>query len=405
MNVYKQKGSKFWNYQFIVHGVRYRGSTKLTNRTKAQAQAAHIREQVVNGNVGILEKKPRPTLKDFLDESFLPFAETKHASKPNTLAYYKFGANQLKAFRDLGNARLDEITEELTSKYIASHSEMTPSGVNQGLRTLRRALRLAFAWKKLDRPPSFPLMGGEHQRTRVVTDEEEARYLAGCQQPWRTMATAMIELGPRPSEILTLRCEQMEWTATTIHFLVGKSKAAKRDLPMTDKAYDALYSWWEAIGRPTSGYLFPAMGTGSCHAGRARERKRGGSIKRTDEDVYRASRKVAGFKSRPYSAQRIHQWHHEALEAAGLVQEDGAEPIVPYTLRHSALTRLAENCPNPFAVKAAAGHESITTTQRYTHPQKAEIWAAFERKSGHKIGHSARTKNLKVVREVGGDGQ
>jgi len=31
------------------------------------------------------------------------------------------------------------------------------------------------------------------------------------------------------------------------------------------------------------------------------------------------------------------------------------------------------------------------------HPQKREIWAAFEKKSGHKIGHTARKQSLKVV--------
>ncbi len=95
---------------------------------------------------------------------------------------------------------------------------------------------------------------------------------------------------------------------------------------------------------------------------------------------------------------------HEALEKAGLAPAEETkdlEPLVPCHLRHSALTRLADNCPNPFAVQAAVGHESITTTQRYVHPQEAEIWAAFEKKTGPKIGHSARIKNLKLVRSDG----
>ena len=133
------------------------------------------------------------------------------------------------------------------------------------------------------------------------------------------------------------------------------------------------------------------------HLGRSQ--KRGGSAKKTDEDVYRASKATAGYKSRPYSSPRIFDWHHDAMETAGIAdaEKEAGESLVPYHLRHSALTRLAENCPNPYAIAAAAGHSSITMTYRYVHPQKREIWAAFEKKSGHVIGHSARKENLKVV--------
>jgi len=197
--------------------------------------------------------------------------------------------------------------------------------------------------------------------------------------------------------ILMIRCENISWETFTLSILTGKSAAAKRDLPLTDRAYDALHSWWVAIGRPKVGYLFPAIGSGSMHLGRAR--KRGGSVRRTDEEVYRASRAAAGYKSRPYSDQRVFDWHHDALEAAGLAnaEKEAGESLVPYHFRHSALTRLAENCPNPYAIAAAAGHSSITMTYRYVHPQKREIWAAFEKKSGHKIGHTARKQNFKIV--------
>jgi hypothetical protein len=56
-----------------------------------------------------------------------------------------------------------------------------------------------------------------------------------------------------------------------------------------------------------------------------------------------------------------------------------------------------------YAIAAAAGHSSITMTHRYVHPQKREIWAAFEKKSGHTIGHTARVKNFKVVGNDGND--
>jgi hypothetical protein len=64
------------------------------------------------------------------------------------------------------------------------------------------------------------------------------------------------------------------------------------------------------------------------HHGRAK--KQGGSAKRTEVDVYRASAAVAGDKSRPCSSQRINNWHHEALEVAGFAeaQKEAGESLV-----------------------------------------------------------------------------
>ena len=46
---------------------------------------------------------------------------------------------------------------------------------------------------------------------------------------------------------------------------------------------------------------------------------------------------------------------------------------------------------------AIAGHTSITTTQRYVHPQKVAIQNAIEEISGLKFVRSAKKRRLKVV--------
>jgi integrase len=405
MKLYKRDGSPYWQYKFVYKTRRYRGSTNLKNKVDAQTAANKVREEVIKGNMEILVKTPPPQLSAFLRESFFPFIEAKHKSKKKTYEYYFYGAQKLIEDRELCALEISEITEEHSSKFATKlRKSMSVSGVNQALRTLRRALRLAFKWGKIDRLPQIPIMKGERMRRRVITAEEEKKYFAACSEPWKTIATLMIELGPRPSELLALRCEDVHWDQFSIDITDGKTHAAIRTLPLTDPAYDKLLHWWTAIGKPEAGYMFPAVGSGSCHVGRAaaREaRQRGGCARRTDEDMYRASIAKAGADSKKYSVQRVHHWHHNALETSGLdtVEKGKKEKWVPYHLRHSALTRVAAKCENPFAVAAIAGHSTITMTSRYVHPEKAEIWAAFERKGGHKIGHSARRKNLKVVGE------
>lgn len=49
----------------------------------------------------------------------------------------------------------------------------------------------------------------------------------------------------------------------------------------------------------------------------------------------------------------------------------------PYTMMHTALTRLAEAGCDAFTLARIAGHSSITITQRYCHPQADAIERAF----------------------------
>ena len=52
--------------------------------------------------------------------------------------------------------------------------------------------------------------------------------------------------------------------------------------------------------------------------------------------------------------------------------------FVPYTLRHTALTKLGEKAGGDlFVLARIAGHSSITVTQRYIHPQADEINRVF----------------------------
>src|SRR2546430_920469 len=49
----------------------------------------------------------------------------------------------------------------------------------------------------------------------------------------------------------------------------------------------------------------------------------------------------------------------------------------PYTLRHTALTNLGTSGCDVFTLAKIAGHSSITTTQKYIHPQADAIERAF----------------------------
>src|SRR5262249_23750335 len=88
---------------------------------------------------------------------------------------------------------------------------------------------------------------------------------------------------------------------------------------------------------------------------------------------------------------RVRDWHAQTLK-----RMPGA--FVPYVMRHTALTRLANSeGVSLTTVAAAAGHSSIAVTQRYVHPQKNDIRKAFELKTGERIGDARRRELLRPV--------
>jgi hypothetical protein len=119
MAVYKQSKSKYWWYKFTWNGEPIRQSTKQSNKRVAEQMEAAHRTALAKGEVGIRDKKPVPTLKDFAENDFLPFVRSTFSAKEKTLKYYEYGVKSLLAFEKLAGARLDAITTETIGAFIA----------------------------------------------------------------------------------------------------------------------------------------------------------------------------------------------------------------------------------------------------------------------------------------------
>jgi integrase len=204
--VYKPKGRRFYIVKFVADGKVIQKRTKATNEKAARKIEAALRNALALGDVGIFERKPAPALAEFLNEDFLPYSESKFKDKPGTLQYYRDGVKRL-LVSDVVRLRISEITDQHARQFEAQWSLLSPSTINCGLRTLRRALSLATEWGKIDRMPKIRLAKGERQRERVLTRKEGGKYLAACPQPWRDAAVVILATGMRPGEVYQLRWE------------------------------------------------------------------------------------------------------------------------------------------------------------------------------------------------------
>ena len=81
MAVYKRGG--VWWYHFMYRGERTQESTKQGNKRVAEQMEAARKTQFAKGEVGIEDRKPAPTLKEF-GARFAETIETQCAEKPRT---------------------------------------------------------------------------------------------------------------------------------------------------------------------------------------------------------------------------------------------------------------------------------------------------------------------------------
>jgi integrase len=281
----------------------------------------------------------------------------------------------LKEFSPLARCKLDAISPSAITDFIEvlRSDKLQISSINRVLEVLRRMLRLSLEWGKTERvPPKVQMIPGENERDRVLTDDEESRYLTAAtkvganieeayrralgglrarkgevpiepEDPYllRDVTTILIDCALRPEECFRLRWPNVRDGA--VHVPFGKTQNARRSVPLTPRTTTLLEMRRSAHGVE---WVFPAS-------------TRSGHIEKST----------------------LKKQHAKAIKLAKI------EPFTLYTLRHTCLTRWAAHM-DPYTLAYLAGHSDFSTTKRYVHPQAETVRAAMERVRGAKGGHS-----------------
>jgi integrase len=173
----------------------------------------------------------------------------------------------------------------------------------------------------------------------------------------------MLESGLRIGEALHL-----EWADVTLSpvngarfgFLrvrEGKSKNARRIIPLTDRA-----------------------------AAMLRERQltqenEAAALKAKGKLPHALTFVFANRDGQPYVGTSINHLHRDACapKVKGKRRAIFPADFVLHSLRHTMLTRLGESGVDAFTIMRIAGHSSIVVSQRYIHPTPEAVERAFER--------------------------
>jgi integrase len=170
-------------------------------------EAAH-KTALAKGEVGFREKRLVPSLEGFCRNRVEPWAQSLfETSSINTWRWYRAGLRAIYDYPVLADLKIDQVTAESAAAFAAHRQSqgLEVSSVNASLRILRRVLKLAQEWGVITTVPKIKLLRGEKHRERVISRDEESKYLAMASEPLAAIVTVLADTGMRPDECYRLR--------------------------------------------------------------------------------------------------------------------------------------------------------------------------------------------------------
>jgi integrase len=203
----------------------------------------------------------------------------------------------------------------------------------------------------------------EQGSERILTFEEERRYLAHTGPTLRDVAVRILETGMRPDEVFRTTERDVELEKRCLHIRSGKTRNARRDLFLTDAAHQVVKRRITAIpaeardGQSSGPYLFPRY-----------------------EGFVGPERCTGHDWSRPMT--QLWNAHQAALTASGI-----QPPFRLYDLRHTYGTRAVEAGMDVLTLMRLMGHASLHTTNRYVHLTHQHLERAQKRLEAYRVEH------------------
>ena len=328
-----------WHFDFTVAGQR--GSTRESSESRARKVESKLMAEAEKGGPSAVLRRA-PLLSDFAPR-FLSWVDQSRGLAPKTRRYYRVGWAKISETRLIGMT-LDRITSEVDSLVFTG----SPSYINQGLRTLHRMLGKAVEWKLIGLAPRIKLLR-ETGREQTIDPETEAKLFAVAKQPMNDFLVIIQDTGMRPEEVFRIRIENIEWTRKVIFNPHGKTRASRRNVPISERMFDRLM--FRCAGKQ-DGWLFPSPRAADGHL-------------TTVAKQFREARRKAGLP----------------------------ESLVLYCARHTFATTAYEATGNLAMIMKVMGHTDVRTSMRYQHPAVDSIRDAIDQRN---LRHNSRHSELRV---------
>jgi integrase len=363
MAVYRR--GKTWWYVFELEGRRVQESSGFTNKTAALRAEAIRRTALLERRAGFTKQKLAPKFEEFVVQ-FLKWSAEQH--RPKTHDLHCLNCQTLSRF--FKGKYLDEITTTMVEDFKSARKQeriqwaekrcVSGATVNRALTTFKLLFHRAAREYLVRNPVVGVAMYREPiDAMRVITFGEQTAYLSKTSQPLHDIARVMLHTGMRPEEVFRMRVENIDFKEKTVLNPFGKTKAARRIIPLTDDLLAMLAARVKQAAAKGTPFLFVSRGD---------EQKPIGSVKKA---------------------------HRSAITRAEI---KGHFRI--YDLRHTFATRAVAAGADLPTLSSLLGHTSILMTMRYVHPaaeQKRVAMGKFETFSAEGIINAAIAEKSRGV--------
>ncbi|MEZ4380463.1 MAG: tyrosine-type recombinase/integrase, partial [Nannocystaceae bacterium] len=236
---------------------------------------------------------------------------------------------------NLGDRRLDAITEADVARMKARYAYQAPASVNNILTLLGTMLKTAIEWGVIEAMPRIRKLKQPRQRFDFYDEATFERLVDAAAEVGEHCLLAVLlggDAGLRGGEIAALRLVHCDVDRGVLHICEN--------------------FWRGHVHLPKGNRPRQVVMTSRLRALLAKLRAERGDIE---------TRVVLLEDGRAPVQRTIDRTICRAQKAAGL------PPKGPHILRHTFCSRLAAKGATPKAIKELAGHASSTTTDRYMH--------------------------------------
>lgn len=299
------------------------------------------------------EQAHPPTVDAIVDE-WLRAARAERDLSPHTLAAYRRDADQFVEW--LRRGRIDAVAEvdrRIVRRYVSylSGRRYARRSIVRKISALRSMLEWAVGRGLLPANPARDLSPLKLDRplpkALKASDVAALCELPPSDDPVGARDRALIELlygsGLRVGELCALDLEDVDLRAMTVR-VTGKGRK-ERQVPISRPAAEAVRAY---LSGPRAGLL---------------------AARDTPPEPHALFINARSGRLGPRSVRAI---------LARYLKAEGRAPVGPHALRHSFATHLLDNGADLRSVQELLGHESLATTQIYTHVSTERLRAVYE---------------------------
>lgn len=332
LNVYHGGGSSY-SLRYKFHGqTKYApiGGSDIVTLADARKKAKMLKADIaLNGadpRAELKAKRAIPTLNEFFDDTYLPYAKVhKRSWIRDVQLYARIG-------KKFGHLRLDQVQKQQVAVFHAGLMEnegLSAASADHHPKLLRRMFSMAIEYDLIEKNPlsKFSLFNHDNKVEHYLDDEQLGRLMdvlrTDANRPVCNIAILLLGTGCRLNEILSAKKSDIDIENRILRIAASNSKSKRvRTVPLNDASIDIILKQMD----DTKGYdyLFINNQTGKPYT--------------TVMKVWVRLREKAGL---PHL--RLHD------------------------LRHSFASFLVNSGRTLYEVQQILGHSQSIVTERYSH--------------------------------------